>query len=168
MGWLHLAPSLRKSWRKPLVYRDLRTRRITSAVELTGLRKNELASLTVAQVHLDEPTPYAELDAADEKNREGSSILIRDNLAEDLRRWLTTDGRLPNTPDDLAANAGIGNAGQALANDGNEGEGRVRIGSNRHRPDSMAGVWCSGPGVSARLLRSAREAPIIRTAVAGP
>ncbi|MBV8268796.1 MAG: site-specific integrase, partial [Planctomycetaceae bacterium] len=62
---------------------------IYKTLVLTGLRKNELASLTVAQVHLDGPAPYLELDAADEKNREGgSSLLIRADLAEDLRRWL--------------------------------------------------------------------------------
>src|SRR5262249_40763419 len=55
---------------------------------LTGLRKGELASLTVGQLHLDEPIPFAALDAADEKNREGSEIVLRDDLAADLRDWL--------------------------------------------------------------------------------
>jgi integrase len=55
---------------------------------LTGLRKGELASLTVAHLRLDEPTPYVDLDAADEKNREGNDIIIRADLAEDLRAWL--------------------------------------------------------------------------------
>ena len=55
---------------------------------LTGLRKNELATLTVAQLRLDGPTPYVDLDAADEKNREGNDIIIRADLAEDLRAWL--------------------------------------------------------------------------------
>jgi integrase len=57
---------------------------------LTGLRKNELASLTVAQLHLEEPVPFASLDAADEKNREGNSLPLRDDLASDLRDWLAT------------------------------------------------------------------------------
>jgi integrase len=55
---------------------------------LTGLRKNELASLTVAQLQLDDPAPHAVLDAADEKNREGNRIPLRDDLAADLRAWL--------------------------------------------------------------------------------
>ena len=55
---------------------------------LTGLRKAELASLTVAQVHLDTPRPCFELDAKDEKSREGNSIPLRDDLAADLRLWL--------------------------------------------------------------------------------
>jgi hypothetical protein len=37
-----------------------------------GQRKGELASLTVGQLYLDEPTPFAELRAADEMNREAS------------------------------------------------------------------------------------------------
>jgi integrase len=55
---------------------------------LTGLRKGELASLTVAQLHLDDAIPFVALDAADEKNREGNEIVLRDDLAEDLRQWL--------------------------------------------------------------------------------
>src|SRR5262249_51783805 len=31
---------------------------------------------------------YAILDAANEKNREGSEIALRDDLADDLKRWL--------------------------------------------------------------------------------
>jgi integrase len=55
---------------------------------LTGLRKNELATLSVAQLHLDGSIPYLELDADDEKNREGNSVVIRPDLAADLRCWL--------------------------------------------------------------------------------
>ncbi len=55
---------------------------------LTGLRKNELASLTVAQVALDGKIPYIDLDAADEKNREGNGIVFRDDLAADVADWL--------------------------------------------------------------------------------
>jgi integrase len=58
------------------------------ALVLTGLRKGELASLTVAQLKLDGPTPYVNLDAANEKNREGNDTIIRADLAEDLRAWL--------------------------------------------------------------------------------
>jgi hypothetical protein len=45
-------------------------------------------SLTASQLHLDEPVPFAALDAADEKNREGNQIPLRDDLAADLREWL--------------------------------------------------------------------------------
>jgi hypothetical protein len=61
---------------------------IYKTLVLTGLRKGELGSLTVVQLHLDEPVPFASLDAADEKNREGNEIPIRDDLAADLRQWL--------------------------------------------------------------------------------
>ncbi len=61
---------------------------------LTGLRKNELASLTVGQVELDGPTPRAHLKAADEKNRKGSEIQLRCDLAGDMKRWLDEKLRL--------------------------------------------------------------------------
>ena len=48
---------------------------IYKTLVLTGLRKNELASLTVAQLRLDGPMPHVELDAADEKNREGNGVV---------------------------------------------------------------------------------------------
>ena len=40
------------------------------------------------QLRLDAPTPHVELDAADEKSREGNGVVIRDDLADDLRCWL--------------------------------------------------------------------------------
>ena len=61
---------------------------IYKTLVLTGLRKGELASLTVAHLHLDDAVPLPPLDAADEKNREGNAIPLRDDLAADLRDWL--------------------------------------------------------------------------------
>src|SRR5262249_42207966 len=61
---------------------------IYKTLVLTGLRKRELGSLTAGQLNLDEPVPFAALDAADEKNREGNQIPLRDDLAADLREWL--------------------------------------------------------------------------------
>jgi integrase len=55
---------------------------------LTGLRKGELASLTVAQLELDSPVAYAILNAADEKNRQGSNIPLRADLATELKAWM--------------------------------------------------------------------------------
>jgi integrase len=52
---------------------------------LTGLRKSELATLTTGQLELDAPGAFAVLDAADEKNRQGSTIAIRSDLADELR-----------------------------------------------------------------------------------
>ena len=61
---------------------------IYKTLVLTGLRKGELASITVGQVVLDAEPPYLVLDAADEKKREGATIPLRADLAADLRRWL--------------------------------------------------------------------------------
>ena len=61
---------------------------IYKTLVLTGLRKGELASITVGQVDLDSPMPSLVLEAADEKNREGSTIPLRADLAADLRGWL--------------------------------------------------------------------------------
>ena len=62
---------------------------IYKTLVLTGLRKGELASLTVGQLELDGETAYAVLNAADEKNRQGSSVPLRSDLAEDLRGWIS-------------------------------------------------------------------------------
>ena len=59
---------------------------------LTGLRKGELASLTVGQCELAGAAPQIALNAADEKNREGNTIPLRADLAADLSRHLA--GRL--------------------------------------------------------------------------
>ena len=61
---------------------------IYKAYLLTGLRKSELASLTVGQLELDGPLPVAYLDPRDEKNREGNEIALRSDLVVDLREWL--------------------------------------------------------------------------------
>jgi integrase len=69
----------------------------------TGLRRKELASLTVGQLSLDTTPAILVLDAADEKNREGNNLPVRDDLAADLREWLadmadrteTQNDRLP-------------------------------------------------------------------------
>jgi len=55
---------------------------------LTGLRRGELASLTVSQLHLDSPHASFDLKASDEKSREGAELPLRADLAEDLRKWL--------------------------------------------------------------------------------
>jgi integrase len=55
---------------------------------LCGLRKAELTALTVGQVYLDSPVPFVRLNAAAEKNKEGSELVLRDDLAGDLRGWL--------------------------------------------------------------------------------
>ncbi|GIW97048.1 MAG: integrase [Pirellulaceae bacterium] len=55
---------------------------------LTGLRKSELASLTVGNLELDGKTPYAVLDASADKSRRGADIPLRSDLAAEIREWL--------------------------------------------------------------------------------
>jgi len=55
---------------------------------LTGLRRGELASLTVGQFVLDGPHLHVILEAADVKNREGARIPLRQDLAADIKAWL--------------------------------------------------------------------------------
>jgi len=62
---------------------------VYKTLALTGLRKGELASLTVGQLDLDGEMPCAMLRAADEKNGRGSSIPLRGDVAADLRQWLS-------------------------------------------------------------------------------
>ncbi len=55
---------------------------------LTGLRLGELASLRVCDGVLDGPKPHLVLDAKHEKNRQGSTIPVRQDLREDLAGWV--------------------------------------------------------------------------------
>lgn len=61
---------------------------IYKTLVLTGLRRNELASITVAQLDLDGPHPHAVLHPSDEKNRQGSNIPLRADLVAEIREWL--------------------------------------------------------------------------------
>lgn len=61
---------------------------VYKALVLTGLRKGELASLTVGQLELDGRVAFAVLDAADEKAGRGAEIPLRSDLVADLRDWL--------------------------------------------------------------------------------
>lgn len=70
---------LRLGRERALVYKTL---------VLTGLRKGELASITVGQVDLAGRVPHLLLHARDEKNRRGSEIPVRADLAADIRSWL--------------------------------------------------------------------------------
>lgn len=61
---------------------------IYKTLVLTGLRKGELTSITASQLRFEGPVPYIVLDAKDEKNRQGSEIPIRADLASELKAWL--------------------------------------------------------------------------------
>ncbi|MGA2265326.1 MAG: site-specific integrase [Phycisphaerae bacterium] len=58
----------------------------------SGLRKGELASLTVADLHLNDQHPYVELAAKNAKSGRGAKIPLRADLAAELREHL--DSRL--------------------------------------------------------------------------
>jgi integrase len=66
-------------YERALVYRTL---------VLTGLRLGELASIRVCELVLEGNQPHIVLDAQNEKNRQGSLIQLRPDLADDLRRWI--------------------------------------------------------------------------------
>jgi len=61
---------------------------IVKTLVCTGLRQGELASMTVGQLVLDGSMPYLMLHAADEKNRQGSTIPLRADLASDISAWV--------------------------------------------------------------------------------
>ena len=61
---------------------------IYKTMALTGLRKNELATLTIGCLELDADPPHLILDPNNEKNGEGNSLPLRTDLAEDLRAWI--------------------------------------------------------------------------------
>ena len=69
---------------------------IVKTLVLTGLRANELRTLTVGQLDLTPGGEFLQLDAADEKSREGNAVALRGDLAGDLRRW-STDSPPPDT-----------------------------------------------------------------------
>jgi len=105
----------RKGERYAMYARSARTARrlgreralIYKTLVLTGLRKGELASLTMGQLDLDGAVPFAVLDAADEKNRQGSEIALRDDLAADLKNaWLSTRMRSERSYTPWRANPG--------------------------------------------------------------
>jgi integrase len=60
----------------------------------TGLRKNELASITVGQVFIDAEIPYIILKAKDEKSRRGAMLPLHPELTEHLKQWLKLKGNI--------------------------------------------------------------------------
>jgi len=69
----------RLGWERALIYKTL---------ALTGLRKKELASLTVGQLELNGPRPHAVLFAKDAKNAKAAKIPLTAELVGGLREWL--------------------------------------------------------------------------------
>jgi integrase len=83
-----LAANIRDDVRRQLELLGRERALIYKTLVLTGLRRGELASLTVGQLELDGPLPCIVLDAADEKNRAGSTLPLRSDLAADLALWV--------------------------------------------------------------------------------
>jgi integrase len=60
----------------------------------TGLRKSELASITIGQVFIDAEIPYLILKAKDEKSRRGATLPLHPELTEHLKLWLKLKGEV--------------------------------------------------------------------------
>jgi integrase len=116
---------------------------IYKTLVLTGLRRGELASITVGQLDLDADPPFLVLDAADEKNREGSTLPLRADLAADLRQWVADKAK--------AVQDAVGNTPTVLldAKTGNPGNATEAI------PGALAGTFyrCRPPTRRCRLIR---------------
>jgi integrase len=61
---------------------------IVKVAVLTGLRRNEIATLTIENFHLDESLPCIRMRSGDTKNRQADEIPLRVDLAIDLRQWI--------------------------------------------------------------------------------
>ena len=137
----------------------------------TGLRKSELASLTVGQLDLDDAFPHVRLNAADEKNRQGNSIPLRHEVADELREWLANTGagsrnvlsifgrgdstdpattKLFNVPDDLSKVFERDRAVAGIAKSDDRGR-TVDVHALRH----TFGTMLSMAGVSPRVAQAA-------------
>ncbi len=137
----------------------------------TGLRKNELASLTIGQLGLDGDFPHVRLNAADEKNRKGNSIPLRSEVADELREWLKSVGadsrnvlsmfgrgdsdnsaaaKLFNVPDDLCKVFERDRAVAGIAKSDDRGR-TVDVHALRH----TFGTMLSKAGVSPRVAQAA-------------
>jgi integrase len=76
---------------------------VYKVLALTGLRKGELASITLGQLWLDEKHPFIELKAADEKSGRGSQIPLRSDMVTELRDFLAEKRRRMNRSTTLSA-----------------------------------------------------------------
>lgn len=76
---------------------------VYKVLALTGLRKSELASITLGQLWLDERAPFLELKAKDEKSGRGSQIPLRADLVDEIRDFLLEKRRRWNRPSPMPA-----------------------------------------------------------------
>ena len=85
-----LGARVSKERRAELIRIGRERRLIYKTAILTGLRLNELRTLTVADLSFGD-VPFVKLNAANEKNRQGSSVPLRSDLAPELKEWV--DGK---------------------------------------------------------------------------
>lgn len=62
---------------------------------LTGLRRDELRTLTVGNLDLTPGAEHLRLDVVNEKSEASSTLVIRTDLADDLRRWVAEQRLTP-------------------------------------------------------------------------
>lgn len=77
---------------------------------LTGLRKGELKSITLADLSLDTTPPVVRIDIENEKAGKGATIPLRADLADQLRSWV---GELRSVPAARDATSGKNDGGAA-------------------------------------------------------
>jgi hypothetical protein len=75
----------------------LRARRVRSSQILlsTGLRKSGPVSITVSQLHLDDPYPFIELLAKDEETGRGATIPLRADMFDEIGSLIRLVGGRP-------------------------------------------------------------------------
>ena len=88
---------------------------IYKTLVMTGLRRGELASIEFRQLQLDTSPALLTLDPEDEKNREGNTIPLRDDLATELRAWIAD--RTKPLRSQASLDFKVAKSGQALAAD---------------------------------------------------
>ncbi len=127
----------------------------------TGLRKSELTSITLADVHLDGPVAYLELRAKNAKARRGAKIPLKENLVAKLRKYIETSHTpFPSAKKKLLAaptlktfNLDLATAGIAKVDD----QGRsVDIHSLRHTFGTMLARAGVAPRTAQELMRHSK------------
>ena len=122
---------------------------------LTGLRLNELRTLTVGNLDLTPGNESIRLESANEKNRSGSTLPIRADLADELRQWiterrLTPSSRLFNVP--VGLRRILDRDLRAAGIPKRDGRGRtIDVHALRH----TFATWLSSAGVTPRTAQSA-------------
>ena len=79
---------IRLGWERVLMY---------EVMIYTGLRRGELASLKVGDLHLDGDRPFIDLPAKGSKSAKGSQISLKKALAGELKRWAAKKCRRPGS-----------------------------------------------------------------------